>query len=90
MDFMLSFSKASEYAITHFRDEEDYMKKASYPDLDAHKKEHENFLTEVKSSFTKFKESDSPPIDLVVFLKKWLLNHIAIKDKLYSPYLEKL
>jgi len=90
MDFMLSFSKASEYAITHFRDEEDYMKKANYPDFDAHKKEHESFLAEVKSAFSKFKESDTAPIDLAVFLKKWLLNHIAVKDKLYAPYLAKL
>jgi len=90
MDFMLAFSKASEYAITHFRDEEDFMKKANYPDFDNHKKEHENFLAEVKNSFTRFKESDEAPIGLAVFLKKWLLNHIAVKDKLYTPYVKKL
>jgi hemerythrin len=90
IDFMLLFSKASEYAITHFRDEEDYMKKAAYPNFEDHKKEHENFLAEVKSSFNKFKESDAAPMGLAVFLKKWLLNHIAVKDKLYSPYLAKL
>jgi hemerythrin-like metal-binding protein len=66
------------------------MKKADYPDFDSHKREHENFLAEVKSSFNAFKESDSAPIGLAVFLKEWLLNHIAVKDKLYSPYLAKL
>ena len=90
IDFMLAFSQASEYAITHFRTEEEYMKKANYPDFDAHKKEHQDFLAEVKSAFNKFKESDSPPIGLAIFLKKWLLNHIAVTDKLYTPYLAKL
>jgi len=89
-DSMLSFSKASEYALTHFRAEEEYMKKAAFPDIDSHKKEHEKFLAEVKSAFKKYQESDSAPIDLAIYLKKWLLNHIAVIDKKYTPYLAKL
>jgi hemerythrin-like metal-binding protein len=89
-DFLMAFSKASNYAVTHFRDEEDYMKKANYPDLDIHKKEHEVFLAEIKNTFEKFRENDSAPINLAIFLKKWLLNHIALRDKLFTPYLAKL
>jgi hemerythrin len=89
MDFMLSFSKAGDYARTHFSSEEEYMQKAGYPALDVHKKEHENFLAEVKNAFNEFKESDSAPSGLAIFLKKWLLNHIAVKDKQYVPYLAK-
>ena len=88
--FMKAFSKASEYAVSHFQTEEKYMKKTGYPDFDAHKKEHENFLTEVQSAFNKYKESDFASIELAIFLKRWLLNHIAVKDKQYIPYLKKL
>ena len=88
--FVQAFSSAAEYAQTHFRAEEEYLKQAGYPDLPEHKKEHEAFMTEVWGQFGKFQKDNLAPIDLPRFLKKWLLNHIAVKDKQYAAYITKV
>jgi len=87
---LIAFSDACKYAVTHFEAEEKYMKKSRFPDLNTHKKEHEDFLAKVTDAFNKFEVDEFAAIDLAIFLKKWLLNHIAVVDKQYSPYLKKL
>jgi len=88
--YMRTVSKALEYARVHFADEEKYMDKVFYPELDEHKKQHEEFVVEIKKSIKLFEYGETAPIELVNFLKNWLLNHIAISDKKYAPYLKKL
>ena len=88
--FSLAFTKASNYSLTHFMEEEELLEKAGYPALAAHKKEHESFLAEIQTEFHKFKENNAAPIGLARFLKKWLMNHIAINDKQYVPYVKKM
>jgi hemerythrin len=46
-------------------------------------------MTEVWKEFSLFNEGNESPAGLARFLKKWLLNHIAITDKQYAPYLAK-
>jgi len=87
--FAKAFSKAGEYAQTHFHDEEECLKKTDYPSLDEHKKEHVSFMTEVWNEFSLFNKGNESPAGLAEFLKKWLLNHIAVTDKQYAPYLAK-
>jgi len=83
-----AFSKAAEYTQTHFRDEEEFLQKAGYPDLPAHKVEHKTFVDEIWAQFGKFKEGNADPLGLPRFLKTWLLNHIAIKDKKYAAFIK--
>ena len=85
--FMQTIRAAIEYAQTHFYTEEKYMKKADYPDMAAHKQEHDTFVSTVKDAVKDFEDGKSEPIALARFLKKWLLTHIAESDKKYSPYL---
>ena len=85
--FARAFGNAVEYAQTHFQAEEEYLKQAGYPALPEHKKEHESFMTEIWKQFSKFKEDSAAAIGLPRFLKKWLLNHIAVKDKQYAAFL---
>jgi hemerythrin-like metal-binding protein len=84
--YATAFKKAAEYAKTHFHDEEAILEKAGYPDLLDHKKEHASFMTKVWDEYSLFNEGKSSPTGLAAFLKKWLLNHIAIKNKKYSSY----
>ena len=86
--FIQTIRGAVEYAQTHFFTEEKYMKLASYPDFDTHKKEHDSFVSEVVNAVKNFEDGNSEPIHLARFLKKWLLTHIAHSDKQYAPYLE--
>ena len=61
-----------------------------YPDLAKHQNEHLTFLADVKQIYQKFEEGKASPIELVEFLKRWLLNHIAVSDKKYAPFFSKL
>ena len=87
--FLQTVKKAVEYAETHFADEEGYMLEANYPRFDEHKKQHEDFVASVVKSIEEFEAGNAKPIEMARFLKKWLLNHIAICDKKYMPYLVK-
>ena len=85
-----TISKALEYAQIHFYTEEKYMKLADYPNLGPHKKEHENFVAQVRSTIEEYDQGRAEPIILVRFLKDWLINHIALVDKQCIPYFAKL
>jgi hemerythrin len=90
MAFLETIKKALDYAETHFADEEDYMRDANYPHLGEQKNQHAAFVAEVQKSIEEFEAGNIEPIDMARFLKKWLLNHIAVSDKRYAPYLAKL
>ena len=87
--FLQIIQKALDYAETHFTDEEEYLSEANYPHLDEQKDQHEDFVAEVQKSIDEFEAGNIEPIFLARFLKKWLLNHIAVYDKKYAPYLGK-
>jgi len=88
--YLHTVSKALEYARVHFADEEKYMGLVFYPELDEHKKQHEEFVVEIKKSIKLFEFGKAAPIELANFLKNWLLNHIAISDKKYAPFLKNI
>ncbi|MDR1507900.1 MAG: bacteriohemerythrin [Treponema sp.] len=88
--FMKTLRGAVEYAQVHFYTEEKYMKQAGYPELESHKKEHAAFVDKVLETVKAFEEGEADPFDLAVFLKEWLLTHIAVSDKKYAPYLARM
>jgi hemerythrin len=88
--FMKTIHQAVNYAKTHFATEEIFMRKVNYPDYVAHKKEHEDFVNEVLRQVKNFEMGACSPLEFAFFLKNWLLNHIAISDKKYSPFLKGL
>jgi hemerythrin len=87
MAFLQIIQKALDYAGTHFADEEDHLRGVNYPHLDEQEEQHEAFVAEVQKSIEEFEAGNIEPIYLDRFLKKWLLNHIAVFDKRYAPYL---
>ena len=87
--FMLISDKAIEYAKIHFTDEELFLSKALYPDLAAHKKEHFNFLFEVVNIVSEVEAGRTTPLDMVRFLRNWLMDHIAVSDLKFAPHLKK-
>jgi len=89
MAFLQIIQKALGYAETHFSDEEGYLREVNYPYLDEQKEQHEDFVAEVQKSIEEFEAGNIEPIYLARFLKKWLLNHIAVYDKKYAPFLAK-
>lgn len=78
------------YTSTHFAAEEAAMVWTAYPDLEAHRLEHEKLKAKVLE-FTREFESGMTQIsvDVLFFLRDWLMNHIATTDKKYADCLNK-
>jgi methyl-accepting chemotaxis protein/hemerythrin len=75
------------YTVDHFATEERLMMQHKYPGYLAHKKEHERFVAKVlefENAFTHGKASLT--MDVMRFLKDWLVGHIKGVDKKYGPF----
>ena len=76
-----------EYTVYHFGNEEKYFKKFGYADLENHLKQHTMFVDKIKKIAADFEAGDSSiSIDLVDFLKDWLINHILKIDTKYVKF----
>jgi hemerythrin len=74
------------YAFSHFAHEEKCMIQTAYPGLAGHKKEHAAFVQQVEDVTSGKVEMTS--IELIEFLRKWLVQHIQGTDKKYGPHLK--
>ena len=76
----------SNYVITHFATEEKLMKQLGYEEYDYHKQEHKFFIDKLNEFKIKFSSgNEAISIDLLNFLKDWLLRHIIGTDRKYIP-----
>jgi hemerythrin len=77
-----------EYAGIHFHSEEELLQEYGYPELEAHKKEHEAYVEKIISYHKQYKKGTlTLSAGVVNFLKDWLKNHITYTDKKYSAFL---
>lgn len=76
------------YTASHFATEEKYMTKFNYPQYPTHKAEHEKLVKKVLSLQSDFNTGKAVlTLDIMNFLKDWLVNHIQGTDKKYGPFL---
>jgi hemerythrin len=79
-----------EYTKTHFRREEFYFKSISYPESDEHKAQHDAFVQKINHYKQLIKEGDTSfSVEVLTFLRDWLIKHIQGTDKKYVPYFKK-
>ncbi|MGB9852179.1 MAG: bacteriohemerythrin [Candidatus Kapaibacteriota bacterium] len=77
-----------QYVNTHFKTEEEYMKKYGYNEYEAHRYEHEKLTDEVKRFHEDFKSGKAIlSIQIMNFLRNWLMDHIIVKDKKFGKFL---
>ncbi|HYD31505.1 MAG TPA: bacteriohemerythrin [Azospirillaceae bacterium] len=78
-----------DYTKKHFANEEQHFTKFAYPDLAAHKKEHEDLAKQVLDVQKKYHAGNTATLSMEVmnFLKNWLVKHIQGTDKKYGPFL---
>lgn len=78
-----------DYTATHFASEEGLMATAGYPELDAHRDQHEHLLTRVRDMEMRV-EIDDPTVafDLTHFLYRWLVEHIETSDRKFGLFLQ--
>jgi hemerythrin len=73
------------YARTHFKAEEDYMKRFGYPEYELHKEKHREFSrTTVGFCKSVMNGNYNIAYDLLEYLNQWLANHIQRTDKKYT------
>jgi hemerythrin-like metal-binding protein len=78
------------YTAMHFKEEEQVMAKAGYPDLAKHKEIHKALVGKVLDVQKKLKSGQATVgIDLLNFLKDWLVNHIKGTDKKYGQHINR-
>ena len=72
----------TNYALTHFKTEESYMKVFNYPECQDHKEEHRDFYIETIVYLDKLVKGDYQIVnEIPEYLKWWLINHIQGTDK---------
>ena len=75
-----------DYTQVHFAFEEQAQSEAQYPELDSHKEVHEKLVGQVVDFQRKFHAGNTLlSMELMDFLKDWLINHILGTDKKYVP-----
>lgn len=87
-DFDKIIQDLVNYTEYHFTNEEKAMADAGYPELDEHRKEHEELMAQAG----KFREisrnmNREQVRELYQFLRDWLVDHIVVCDKKYGEYL---
>jgi hemerythrin len=77
----------AQYTVYHFETEEKLFTKYSYPDSRTHTREHQDLVNQVTSLIENYEKGNGVlPMDLMDFLKNWLVNHIAGSDKKYTTF----
>jgi len=78
------------YTAAHFKNEEKHFVQTGYPASAAHKKEHDDLTKQVLDVQAKYKAGAAGTLSLEVlsFLKNWLVTHIQGSDKAYGPHLK--
>ncbi len=77
------------YTKSHFTNEEEHFARLGYPDLDAHKAEHDALASQVLEVQRKYHAGATATLSMEVmnFLKNWLIKHIQGTDRKYGPFL---
>lgn len=78
------------YVKVHFKTEEYFMKQFEYPDIDGHKKEHEeliSFVDDLKRIVIKGEVGQEDAIKLNIKLAQWYIHHIGTSDKKLGSFL---
>ena len=82
--------KLRDYTSTHFRDEEKHFVHSDYPSIKEHLQIHRDFEAKVNEVEQGIKQGTiTLSMDLLSFLKDWLVEHIMGMDAQYAPYVKK-
>ncbi len=85
-----TFLSILDYTLTHFLEEEIFLYKISYPNFNRHKKDHDNFIREVKDLYVRFKAGEGGNriicAEITAILTEWIQGHIMKDDLEYAKF----
>ena len=75
------------YIIFHFAREEEMFARTNYLDATAHKMEHDSFINRIMDLQERVNKAPVAMLnlELMSFLRNWLITHILGSDKKYGP-----
>ena len=76
-----------DYTMNHFIMEEELFERHAYPDIVAHKGQHNKFTSTIMNALTDHEDGKNVSHDVLEFLKHWLIEHIMRTDKVYVPFM---
>lgn len=76
-----------DYTMNHFIAEEDLFQRYGYPESEAHHAEHNTFTAHAYDLLARHEKGEKVGIEVLDFLKSWLINHILKSDRAYAPFL---
>jgi hemerythrin len=84
----IALHRLENYFQYHCIQEEVFMLKIAYPEIEVHKQLHRAFFEKVSAISQAFRGSRSPmhANELMQFIYEWLTDHIHITDKKYADY----
>lgn len=81
-------AKLKNFAAEHFHIEEGYMQAFGYPDMDAHLKEHQDFLAAVSLFEHSCADGTANSSAVLGFMETWINGHLPGADRRMGRYLE--
>jgi hemerythrin len=79
--------RLAAYTVTHFRAEEELLRKANFPGLAEHHAEHQEYVARVNQFGEDLKAGrNTSSVAVLQFLKHWWEEHILRTDRSYSAY----
>lgn len=86
-EFARILSEMTDYSLTHFKREEEYMHKMAYPKLPEHEKYHRDYIFKVATYNNDLASNNSLCLsEIMKFLEVWWVHHILEIDIQYENY----
>jgi hemerythrin len=80
--------RLTDYTQYHFTEEEKLMRQNGYPDYEAHKLEHDAFVSRVRAQVATLQSPEAGDgFHFYRFLGSWLIAHIAKSDQAWAAFI---
>ncbi len=76
------------YTVSHFRAEEAFMQNTGFAGFDEHRQLHANFVQRIRNARNDILQGKQVSLDLLHFLRDWLVLHIQAEDRAYATAYE--
>lgn len=82
-DQAVLLGELERYTVTHFLEEELFMRSIEYPRIEEHMRMHHHFVQKIIDEKKRVMQGEQVSLNLLHFLRDWLANHILVEDKRY-------
>ena len=83
------FDQLFDLVAQHFREEEEHMEQTAYPGIAAHRKSHDDFLTNLHGIIANRGFCDQIALESIDALQQWLSVHVFEADQPFADFVLK-